>query len=87
MQMISSSLNFYVLGISVGCHDIYRYNIDCQWIDITELDFGSYTLKIGINPDFKVPEMNYDNNGASCDLVYAPTNAFIYNCKLERPGL
>lgn len=40
-------------GISVGCFDIYKYNIDCQWIDISEIDFGQYTFKVSINPEHK----------------------------------
>lgn len=40
-------------GISVGCYDIYKYNIDCQWIDISEIDFGQYTFKVSINPEHK----------------------------------
>ena len=29
-------------GITAGCKDIYYYNIDCQWIDITDLDVGRF---------------------------------------------
>ena len=32
--------NFGDQGITAGCKDIYYYNIDCQWIDITELPPG-----------------------------------------------
>jgi lysyl oxidase-like protein 2/3/4 len=30
-----------VQGITPGCKDIYYYNIDCQWIDVTDLPLGS----------------------------------------------
>lgn len=72
-------------GISVNCSDVYLYNLDCQWVDITELPRGSYVLKIAINPEFKVAEMSYDNNAAICDLFYADNYARVDNCRLTRP--
>lgn len=51
--MILLNIQFHRAGISVGCYDIYKYNIDCQWIDITEIDFGQYTFKVSINPEHK----------------------------------
>lgn len=61
--------NFGDQGISVNCSDIYRFNIDCQWIDITELEVGSYTIKISANSEFKVRPIytnprtdNFDRN-------------------------
>ncbi|KAG4067788.1 hypothetical protein HA402_010474 [Bradysia odoriphaga] len=77
--------NFGDQGISVNCSDIYRFNIDCQWIDITELEVGSYTIKISVNSEFKVPEMNFENNAAVCSLLYTETYARVFNCHLERP--
>ena len=34
--------NYGDQGITAGCKDIYYYNIDCQWIDITELEVGKF---------------------------------------------
>jgi lysyl oxidase-like protein 2/3/4 len=54
-------------------------------VDISELDFGQYTFKVSINPEFKVPEITYENNAAVCTMLYTETYARIYNCHLERP--
>jgi hypothetical protein len=49
-------------GISVGWADIYSYNLDGQWIDITGVPAGTYTLKVTINPDGIVFETDYTDN-------------------------
>ncbi|XP_055385210.1 lysyl oxidase homolog 2B [Condylostylus longicornis] len=74
--------NYGDQGISVNCSDIYKYNIDCQWIDISGIEYGDYKLKVAVNPEYKVPEMSFSNNAAVCDLLYTQTYARVFNCKL-----
>ena len=45
--------NYGDQGITAGCKDIYHANIDCQWLDVTELDLGTYIFKMSINPQYK----------------------------------
>lgn len=57
------------MGISAGCEDIYDAELDCQWIDITDLPAGFYTFVTRINwlnrPDyFDRVEKNIANNFA-----------------------
>lgn len=77
--------NYGDQGISVGCTDTYAHNIDCQWVDMTDVPHGHYTLKVSINPEYKMAEMSYDNNAAVCDLIYTQTYAAVTNCTLGRP--
>ena len=46
--------NYGDQGITPGCKDIYHANIDCQWLDVTDLDLGTYLFKMEINPQYKV---------------------------------
>ena len=57
-------------GISVGCRDIYLNSIDCQWIDVSDLEAGNYTLKVAVNPDKKVKKSSFDNNAVLCHIAY-----------------
>lgn len=57
------------MGISAGCTDFYDRSVDCQWIDITDLPDGDYTLVLRINwdryPDLRgMHEASYENNWA-----------------------
>lgn len=85
IDFVFLSYFYFLSGISVNCSDIYRHTIDCQWVDISEMEIGTYTIKISINPEFKVGEMTFDNNAARCTLLYTETYARIFDCRLERP--
>ncbi|XP_014775645.1 lysyl oxidase homolog 4 [Octopus bimaculoides] len=69
-------------GLSVNCSDNYYHDIDCQWIDITDMKFGSYILKVEFNPNMHVSEMTFDNNVVQCQLYYSGTYAQAYNCEI-----
>lgn len=68
-------------GISPGCMDIYKAGIDCQWIDITDVVLGEYTLQVLTNPQRLVPESNWANNGIECKVLIKRFTADIWGCK------
>lgn len=55
-------------GISVGWADTYDAYLDCQWIDITDVAAGDYTLRVSLNPDQIIPELSFDNNVMEVDV-------------------
>lgn len=60
------------MGISKQCGDIYNNALDCQWIDITDVDTGEYILAVKVNWDQSPDalghyELDYSNNwGQAC---------------------
>jgi hypothetical protein len=56
-------------GITVGWADIYMWGLDCQWVDITGVPPGDYTLEVSINPEQLIEEITYDNNIASIPVT------------------
>ena len=51
-------------GISAGCSDIYAASLDCQWIDVTTVQDGNYTIRVTTNPYKRLAELDYSNNTA-----------------------
>ena len=57
------------MGITAGCGDIYSSGLQCQWVDVTDVDPGDYTLVVRTNWD-QAPdalgryESDYSNNWA-----------------------
>lgn len=57
------------MGITKDCGDIYNNGLDCQWIDVTDVDTGEYVLAIKVNWDQSPDalgryEIGYENNWA-----------------------
>ncbi|KAM5300068.1 protein-lysine 6-oxidase isoform 2-T2 [Ctenodactylus gundi] len=70
-------------GLSPGCYDTYAADIDCQWIDITDVQPGNYILKVSVNPSYLVPESDYSNNVVRCDIRYTGHHAYASGCTIS----
>ncbi|XP_058494746.1 lysyl oxidase-like 5a [Solea solea] len=69
-------------GLGPGCYDTYHANIDCQWIDITDVPPGNYILKVTVNPSQLVQESDFSNNEVRCDITYTGTHVQARNCRI-----
>ncbi len=49
-------------GLSVGWADVYTRGLPCQWVDVTDVPSGTYTLRVRVNPDGVIDEADTTNN-------------------------
>jgi hypothetical protein len=56
-------------GITAGCADVYGANLGCQYLDITGLPAGNYTLRVRMDPFGRIPELNEGNNVTTVNVV------------------
>jgi hypothetical protein len=56
-------------GIQRGWGDSYYAALDCQWIDVTDVAPGDYSLRIEINGARTIPELSYDDNVISVPVT------------------
>jgi hypothetical protein len=60
-------------GIQAGWADVYWGELTCQWIDITGVPPGTYTLQIELNPTHLIKESNYANNISTTQVTIENT--------------
>lgn len=56
-------------GLGVGCYDVYVPELDCQWVDITDVAPGEYELRVTVNSEARIQELDRSNNSASVRLL------------------
>ncbi|NXB77731.1 LOXL1 oxidase, partial [Donacobius atricapilla] len=71
-------------GLSPGCYDTYNADIDCQWIDITDVPPGNYILKVQVNPKYLVLESDFTNNVVRCHIHYTGRFVSASNCRIAQ---
>lgn len=54
--------------LAAGCADSYPSGLGCQYVDITRLRPGKYTLRVELNPLRTITEASYDNNVQTYDF-------------------
>jgi hypothetical protein len=59
-------------GIQPGRGDIYESNLDCQWIDTTDVAPGEYDLWVTLNTEQLLPESDYTNDSAMIPVTVGP---------------
>jgi hypothetical protein len=74
-------------GLQVGYADLYPAELDCQWIDVTDLPPGDYTLHVLFNPENLLADDDPTNNEAFVPVTLeAPTTAAPVVTRIRQPA-
>ena len=57
-----SKFSCNVQGITVGWADVYAADLACEWIDVTDVPAGTYTVRVAIDPEAMFPDSDRANN-------------------------
>ncbi len=49
-------------GLDPGCSDTYSYYLGCQYVDVTDVPDGTYSLRVTVDPLQQIDEASEDNN-------------------------
>jgi hypothetical protein len=52
-------------GISRDWQDVYGGHLDCQWVDVTDVEEGDYDLWVDLNFEHILNESDYSNNSST----------------------
>lgn len=77
-------------GLSPGCYDTYNADIDCQWIDITDVKPGNYVLKVRQRKTAETPErlqLLFSANAASASHIFLCLAGLLFPHGQQRPSL
>ena len=69
-------------GISPGWEDVYGSELECQWIDITNVPPGAYELSVKINEERLFKDANPTNNEHAVPVVI-PSSEIDQECDEE----
>jgi len=58
----SHGYNCHFQGLSIGWADVYDRALPCQWIDVTDVPTGTYTLRVTIDETGVLPDADPSNN-------------------------
>jgi hypothetical protein len=60
-------------GLTAGCEDTYSKFLGCQYIDVTGLPSGEYTVRVTVDPDARIPESDETNNASEYPVLIEGT--------------
>jgi lysyl oxidase len=62
-------------GITAGCADVYSSDLGCQYLDVTGIAAGNYTLRVTADPFGRISELDETDNVVSTPVTIGAPGA------------